>query len=76
MISNLLLDSVVNSEIGAIALSEHGMVEVHVDLNNDRIKQVTEDVLRILNSNLRAAVLYNWDDIKLFPPFEGTRQGC
>lgn len=39
LISKTLVDSVVNCEIGAIALSDHGTVELHVDLNSDKVKR-------------------------------------
>ena len=36
LISNTLIDSVVDCKIGAIALSDHGAVELHIDLQTDR----------------------------------------
>ena len=38
MIINTLVNSVVNCEISAIVFSDHGTVELHVDLNTDQIK--------------------------------------
>lgn len=39
LISNSLVDSVVDCDIGAIALSDHGTVELHIDLNTDKLKR-------------------------------------
>lgn len=39
LMSNLLIDSVVDCGIGAIALSDHATVELHVDLNTDNVKR-------------------------------------
>lgn len=39
LVSNSLIDSVVECEIGAIALSDHAAVELHVDLNTDKVKR-------------------------------------
>lgn len=39
LISHPLLDLVVDCKIEAIALSDHGMVELHVDLNTDIVKK-------------------------------------
>lgn len=36
--SNTVVDSVVSCEIGAITLSDHGTVELQVDLNTDKTK--------------------------------------
>ena len=36
LISNTLIDSVVDCKIGAIALSDHATVELHIDLQTDR----------------------------------------
>lgn len=39
LLSNLLIDSVVDCEIGTIALSDHATVELQVDLNTDNVKR-------------------------------------
>lgn len=39
LISTTLVDSVVDCEMGAIALSDHGTVQLNVDLNTDKVKR-------------------------------------
>ena len=38
IISNTLVDSVVNCEIGVIALSDHGTVDLHVNLKKGMLE--------------------------------------
>lgn len=39
LISNTLINSVVDCETGAIALSDHAIVELHCDLNSALVKR-------------------------------------
>ncbi len=65
LISNTLIDSVVDCEIGAIAFSDHVIAELHVDLDGEVVKRGRWRLNTILLQNEKFSNTVS-EDLKFF----------